>query len=211
MSTFKIFKLKDSFLQSLPQNWFKKLNELQTVYSTKESCVSVFQGGKYITKKVHREYMSFGVSPEFDESTNKSYMFNNKNNDVPSLLQPLLEMARTIDTRFNNIYVNWYKDGNSYIDPHSDCIAKLEEGSPILIVNFNEGDYNRHFYLKPKSPEDKTLIDIELQNNICLLMDSKWQSNYRHWIDKEDTNQGRVSVSFRVVRTEATKNENQEA
>lgn len=148
---------------------------------------------------VHRKYVSYGVSPEF-KYTGKSYMFNNQVKDVPLVLNKLLEIAKHIDSRFNNIYVNWYADGNDYIDPHSDCINSLISGSPILIMNFNSGEFCRTFKLQSKINE-ADYKEILLTDKLGIILGSQEQTMYRHWVDKEDTHEGRISVTFRAVRT----------
>lgn len=167
-----------------------------------DSEVSVYnkETGEYTLKKVYRKYLSFGVTPEFDSTTKKSYMFNNVEKDLPYPLEMLLDYAKSIDTRFNNIYVNWYKDGNDYIEPHSDCTAKMVNDSQILIINLNEGDYNRTFKLQHKNISIDDYQELKLSNNMCILMDSKEQENYRHWVDPENTQEGRISVTFRMIK-----------
>lgn len=153
---------------------------------------------QYEKRTVNRRYMSYGVSPKFRQ-TGKSYMFNNQQSNIPEELVDLLTFARTIDNTFNNIYINWYKDGNDYIDPHSDCVSGLEPGSFILIVNFNEGEYCRTFKIQYKEfPENYK--EILLENGLAILLGSEEQTKYRHWVDKENTKEGRISVTFRTVK-----------
>lgn len=166
-----------------------------------DSEVSVYnkETGEYTLKKVYRKYLSFGVTPEFDSTTKKSYMFNNQLFGIPEQLQPFLDYAHKIDTRFNNVYVNWYKDGNDYIEPHSDCTAKMVDNSKILIITFNEGSYKRSLLFQNKLNENDK-FSIPLEDKSCILMDSKDQEKYRHGIQKENTQEGRISVTFRMIQ-----------
>jgi len=96
------------------------------------------------------------------------------------------------------VYINWYKDGQDYIEPHSDCINSLVPNSSILILNLNEGNYERTFKIEHKlNPKDN--LNIRLLHNRVIILFTEYQTNYRHWVEQEDTSEGRISVTFRAV------------
>lgn len=175
---------------------YKKLEELAPDFYPEVSVFNKKLNG-YVNKEVYRKYISYGVSPKFKE-TGKSYMFNNSQKEIPKQLENLLAFAKTLDSNINNVYVNWYKDGEDWIEPHSDCTKSLVEGSKIIILNLNEGEYRRTFKVKNKNnPRDS--IEIILGDGMYLVMSAQEQTNYHHWVDKEDTKEGRISITFRAV------------
>ncbi len=185
-----IIKIKMNIIEyNLPNLDYDVLKKLEPNH---ECEVSVFNG-EYETKKVFRKYMSYGVSPQFAH-TNKSYMFNHKQSSIPDVLVPYLEYAKSLNPNYNNCYVNWYDSGENYIHPHSDCTAQLVENSSIIIINLNEGDYERTFKIQHKDGGDK------LSHGKCLMLNSKEQKSYRHWVNKENTLQGRISVTLRMIK-----------
>lgn len=174
-------------------------DELKKLEPTEDCFVSVFNKvtNKYVNKPIFRKYKSFGISPSFKE-TNKSFMFNNQTNDIPKELESYLLFAKAIDNRYNNCYVNWYNSGENYIEPHSDCDNQLVDNSLIIIINLNEGQYERTFKIQHKNGGD--IKEIKLKHGHCLMFNSKEQTDYRHWIDKEDTKEGRISVTLRMIK-----------
>lgn len=161
--------------------------------------VSVFnkETKSYELKPIFRKYQSYGVSPSFQE-TGKSYMFNNQSDLIPNELQSYLAFAQSLNPNYNNIYVNWYDSGENYIEPHSDCTYQLIPNSTIIIINLNEGAYERTFKIQHKNGGE--IREIKLSHGKCLMFNSKEQENYRHWVDQENTNEGRISVTLRMIK-----------
>lgn len=186
----------------LPSRLRNRYYELKQIEPDIESSVQIYDKttGTYRNSLVARKYLSYGITPEFDRHTKKSYMFNNKISQLPDELKPFLAFAKTLDERYNNVYVNWYDSGANYIDPHSDCTAKFVPNSKILIMNLNEGQFERTFKIQHKAHMDR-VQEIKLENGLCLLLDSKEQESYRHWVGQEDTDEGRISVTFRMIKT----------
>jgi len=150
----------------------------------------------YEDRPIFRKYMSYGVSPDFKE-TGKSYMFNHQTLLIPDDLKPYLDIAQSLNPLYNNCYVNWYDSGKDWIQPHSDCTAKLLPNSSIIIINLNEGKYERTFKVQHKDGGD--IKNIKLSHGKILMFNSKEQEFYRHWVDQEETDEGRISITFRIV------------
>ena len=93
--------------------------------------------------------------------------------------------------------INYYRNGEDYIEPHSDCTAQLVPNSQIIIINLNEGKYERTFKIQHKN--GGVVQEIKLTHGKCLMFNSKEQENYRHWVDQEPTEEGRISVTMRMV------------
>jgi hypothetical protein len=153
--------------------------------------------GKHKDKTIFRSYMCFLSTPEFDPNIEKSYMFLNKESELPEILKPFLDFAKKIDSRYNQMVVNWYEP-EDYIEFHRDCTAHMvSDSAPILVVNLNETDTiydSRSLFLKRIESED--LLAIPLPNNTYyILHDNK---HLRHAVPKGNTK--RISITFRMVR-----------
>lgn len=185
----------------LPNRLTYRYLELKAIQPDDESIVSVYDKntGTYRNKNVFRTYRSYGVSPAFDLHTAKSYMFNNQIAQLPNELKPFMAFAKTLDSRYNNCYVNWYDSGANHIEPHSDCTAKMVPDSKILIMNLNESWYERTFKMEHKRHVGQT-HQITLNHGICIELDSSEQEEFRHWVEPENTDQGRISLTFRMIK-----------
>lgn len=183
----------------VPEKFKMNYEDINKLAPDEYPVVSVFnkETNEYFDKQIFRKYISYGVSPKF-KNTGKSYMFNNKGEGVPKELESSLEFARTVYPDTNNVYVNWYKDGEDHIEPHSDCVSSLRKGSPIIIVNLNEGEFERSFIVQSKS-DPKDISRFSLRDRMVIVLDAHKQVDYRHWIGREDTKEGRISISFRTV------------
>lgn len=173
-------------------NAIKKLEPIDecivSVYNKNINC--------YENKPIFRKYKSFGVSPSFKE-TGKSFMFNHQMSEIPKELVPYITFSKYFNNLYNNCYVNWYDNGSNYIEPHSDCTNQLVPNSMIIIINLNEGNYERTFKIQHKNGGD--IRAIKLTHGKCLMFNSKEQESYRHWIDQEDTQEGRISITLRMI------------
>lgn len=175
-------------------------DELKNLEPKEDCTVSIFnkETNQYVDKMVYRKYQSFGVSPVF-QNTNKSFMFNHQTPYVPKELEKYLLFAQSLNSGYNNCYVNWYDSGKNYIEPHSDCTSSLVPNSQIMIINLNEGAYEKTFKIQHKN--GGSIREIKLSNGKCLLFNSKEQEQYRHWVDQEETEEGRISITLRMVKT----------
>jgi alkylated DNA repair dioxygenase AlkB len=124
-------------------------------------------------------------------------MFNHYTSTIPKELEFYLNFAQSMNKDYNNCYVNWYDTGKDWIEPHSDCTSQLLENSSIIIINLNEGKYERTFKIQSKNGGD--IQEIKLTHGKCLMFNSKEQESYRHWVDQEDTEEGRISVTLRII------------
>lgn len=69
--------------------------------------------------------------------------------------------------------------------------------SQIIIINLNEGSYERTFKIQHKGSGN--IQEIKLSHGKCLMFNIKERENYRHWVDQEDTDEERISVTLRMV------------
>lgn len=205
----KLFFIDKSISKYLTKNFDSIKNNV--LKNNSESYVLVKRNDNFIEQKCERNYKSYLFTPKFDEKSSKSYMFSgNKQNKIesklPTVLSPLYDYIKTVDNKYNNMIINYYKDSESYIPMHSDCCDYMINGANIGILSiYSNLDSNniRKLTVTAKNSLNKNIINknfnINLHNGLFIVMGEKFQENFRHGIIKEinyNSNQ-RLGISFR--------------
>jgi alkylated DNA repair dioxygenase AlkB len=176
--------------------------KLFNLHPEKKGKVLVFnkETKEHEEKEIYRYFESYLNTPKFDPSVSKSYMFSGLGTeDITKPLPKEFEPFYNEFKDYNQIVINWY-NAEDYIEPHSDCTAKMVENSSIALVNLNESDdhtKNRKFKLKAKD-KDKVLFDdleYSLNHGLCIIMGGKTQEYYRHSVGKGE--ESRISITLR--------------
>ena len=123
--------------------------------------------------------------------------------DVPqgSYLKILCSYMEVLlpDYQFNSVLVNFYKDGNCFIPPHSDSEECIEEDSVIMTVSLG-ATRSVKFYNHLTGEVAST---IELRHGELTAMTKLSQKLYKHEILPDPLcNEMRVSLTFRLIRPE---------
>ena len=95
----------------------------------------------------------------------------------------------------NNCLINYYLDGKSKMGYHSDQTDILATGTGIAIVSVGETRT-----LKFRNIENPDLfINYELTSGSLVYMTQEIQALWQHSIPKSDTENGRISLTFRQI------------
>lgn len=95
----------------------------------------------------------------------------------------------------NNCLINYYLDGKSSMGFHSDQTDILVENTGVGIVSIGETRI-----LRFRNSKDKTIIkDFELTSGSFIYMTNEVQDEWQHSIPKSDTENGRMSLTFRKM------------
>ncbi len=93
----------------------------------------------------------------------------------------------------NNCLVNYYMDGKSKMGYHSDQTDILEAGTGIAIASLGETRV-----LKFRNIADpETFLSYTLTSGSLVYMTQEIQAEWQHAIPKSDTDNGRLSLTFR--------------
>lgn len=156
----------------------------------------------------HATVIIFGKEtpiPRWQKSYGRDYQFSGKTakaSPVPDVLVPYLEWAEGLGYgKFNQILVNWYRDGNHYIGSHSDDEKQLAPDSPIVTITLCLPGTPRKFRIRNKG-DKKIVKDVLTTNGMCLVMGGKFQKEYKHEIVKmtgaaAEKAGPRISITFR--------------
>jgi alkylated DNA repair dioxygenase AlkB len=104
---------------------------------------------------------------------------------------------------FDQVLVNWYRDGNDYIGTHSDDEKQLKTNSEIVTISFVEKGAERKFRIRDM--DKKIIKDIMTTNGKILTMGGTMQKFYKHEIVKINGEKGkkvgkRISITLRKFK-----------
>ena len=106
------------------------------------------------------------------------------------------QIEAVANTRFNSVLLNWYRDGEDYINWHTDAEKSLGKNPVIGSVNFGAV---RTFQLR-RMDDNAEKIELPLKHGTFLLMRGETQHFWQHGVPKEKkVKQLRVNLTFRVI------------
>ncbi len=141
---------------------------------------------------------------------NKAYKYSGRTRkpvewtDTVKELKDLLELNISLLTEkdhpnFSSCLLNYYRDGNDKIDPHSDSEYGLDKNAYIASLSFGA---SRDFIIHQKDGNIR-VAEIELKNGDLLLMSMKMQRTHKHSVPvRKGVDKGRINLTFRVVKEE---------
>lgn len=136
----------------------------------------------------------------------KPYNFNGmkmkSQKEIPECLNKIYDFANSrCKNKFNQMLINWYKNGHDYIGFHSDDEKEIVEESDIFSLTLCDKSCKRIFRIKK---EQQTVCDIELKNRVYIIMGGKFQKELKHGVPKISGKKGencgrRVNITFRQL------------
>lgn len=101
-----------------------------------------------------------------------------------------------LNSHFNSVLANYYRDNNDSMGWHSDNEKQLGVQPTIASVSFGQ---ERKFCVKHKCSGEK--INLTLQSGSLLVMQGDLQQNWQHALPKSTKPlQGRVNLTFRNIQ-----------
>tara|TARA_B110000211_G_C14075699_1_gene551920 strand:+ start:1358 stop:1870 length:513 start_codon:yes stop_codon:yes gene_type:complete len=137
-----------------------------------------------------RKTASFGVPYNYSQI---NYPFQ----EFPKQLQHLVtEIEKTLGFKPNNCLINYYLDGKSKMGYHSDQTDILVENTGIAIVSLGETRTLRFRNITDQEMKK----DFPLPSGSLIHMTSELQDIWQHSIPKANTLNGRMSLTFRLLK-----------
>ena len=190
-------------LKQLNERCWLILAKLDNKYTTNEIFEELW--------KLHPEkvgnvliYGKYINTPRYHASYGKSYGFSGqtleKQDNTPEILNKIkniIEQWR--NHKYDQILINWYRNGHHYIGKHSDDERQLEPNSEIVSVSLG---VTRKFRIRNKRTND-IIYDINLENGYVVIMGGSMQKEFTHEIVKVCGKKGesigkRINITFRV-------------
>jgi alkylated DNA repair dioxygenase AlkB len=116
--------------------------------------------------------------------------------ELPAVLAEVAQRAAdAVQTPFNSVGLNFYRDGRDSVAAHNDRLYEIVAGYPIALISLGA---TRRLTIRSKS-KPRRIFDINLEEGSLLLMSYETQLHYDHGIPKSRVAVGpRISVALRV-------------
>ena len=117
---------------------------------------------------------------------------------IPTGLIPMLDSVRTLTGEpYNSILLNLYPDGDASLGWHRDNERELGSPEEIKIASLSLGATRRFGIREIESKREHT---FDLKSGTLLLMDSGFQTDFQHRVQKDTTIKApRINLSFRTM------------
>ncbi|BAU65736.1 2OG-Fe(II) oxygenase [Stanieria sp. NIES-3757] len=131
----------------------------------------------------------------------KSYTYSGITMSPDPWILPVLsikeKIKKVIETNFNSVLVNLYRNGKDYISWHTDDEPELGKNPTIASVSFGA---TRRFQLRHKSNKDLDTVEIPLTHGSLLIMRGSTQHFWKHQVPKTSKIlTERINLTFRVI------------
>jgi alkylated DNA repair dioxygenase AlkB len=167
--------------------------------------------GEHESPRWHKSYLN---TPSPNPTSHYSYMFSGHNDtsnrdQLPSAFLPFLDYVNREGGGYNQVVVNWYKDGQDYTPQHSDCEDGMEEGADIVVISLGD---ERLFKIRPKNLKREEVdgdmgvvakgegLDVACPHGSVLTMGGQTQKFFRHGVPKSASEAPRISITFRKFK-----------
>ena len=142
------------------------------------------------------ERMSARKTASYGKAYNYSQISYPFQEFTPELNLIIELINNTLKFKPNNCLINYYLDGKSKMGFHSDQTDILCENTGVGIVSIGETRT-----LRFRNIENREIIkDFELPSGSFIYMTNKIQDEWQHAIPKSDTEDGRMSLTFRKMK-----------
>lgn len=131
----------------------------------------------------------------------KAYTYSGANMQPFPWNQPLWQIKDKIEplvnTQFNGVLLNLYRDGQDYIGWHSDDENDLAKGS--VIGSLSLGETRRFIFRRRDNHQNK--VELTLNDGDFLVMGGDTQKFWQHHVPKSaKSTQPRINLTFRVIK-----------
>jgi alkylated DNA repair dioxygenase AlkB len=129
----------------------------------------------------------------------KSYSYSGINSNPNDWNKGLIYIKQRLEevagVEFNGVLMNWYRDGEDYLNWHTDDEKELGKNPIIGSVNFGA---TRDFVIRKN---DKSLkITIPLNHGTLLIMKGELQHHWQHSVPKrKKVKDTRINLTFRAI------------
>lgn len=142
------------------------------------------------------ERMTARKTASFGKAYNYSQIDYPYQDFLPELKVIIEKLKPVIGFEPNNCLINFYMDGKSKMGYHSDQTDILETDTGIAIVSIGE---RRNLKFRNIENPDQ-FLNYELTAGSLVYMTQEIQTKWQHSIPKSDTENGRISLTFRQMK-----------
>jgi alkylated DNA repair dioxygenase AlkB len=177
-------------------------NEMYQLHPENRHCI-VMYGQDIVSERYSKSYLKTpSCTPELIEK--HSYMYSGLDdshnyNDLPEIFQPFYDYMKSVDSRYNQVVINWYDDGEDYLPYHSDCEKDMIDEYVVTTISFNDPNFDSYRSMTFIDSNNNIVKEVFLETGSIILMNHHANKIFKHGIAKSDKkNIGRrISMSFR--------------
>ena len=119
------------------------------------------------------------------------------NDWTPVLLTLKNQLEADLNTKFNSVLINYYRDGSDHMSWHADDEKELGPNPIIASLSFGE---TRSFQLKHKFDKTKKTFNLPITDGSLVVMGGELQHFWVHKIAKTSRPIGpRANLTFRYI------------
>lgn len=116
---------------------------------------------------------------------------------TPVLLKLKNQLEADLNTKFNSVLINYYRDGSDHMSWHADDEKELGPNPVIASLSFGE---TRSFQLKHKFDKSKPTFNLPITDGSLVVMGGELQHFWVHKIAKTAKPIGaRANLTFRYI------------
>ena len=116
---------------------------------------------------------------------------------TPALEKIKDRLEKDLNTKFNSVLVNYYRDGNDHMSYHADDEKELGINPTIASLSFGA---TRKFHLKHRFDNSIPIYKFDLESQSLLVMKNELQHFWMHKISKSTmVNEPRLNLTFRYI------------
>ncbi|WP_298901229.1 alpha-ketoglutarate-dependent dioxygenase AlkB [uncultured Psychroserpens sp.] len=142
------------------------------------------------TRMANRKTASFGRPYNYAQM---EYLFQEFTEELEEIRDSIEAL---VGYRSNNCLINYYENGSSRMGFHSDQIDILEENTGVAIISIGETRT-----LCFRNIEDRSMtVDFNLIPGSLIYVNNEIQNIWQHAITKANTENGRISLTFRKLK-----------
>lgn len=106
------------------------------------------------------------------------------------------QVEKVAGVQFNSVLMNWYRNGEDYLNWHADDEKELGLNPVIASVNFGE---TRDFQIRNNN-DHSLKLNIPLSHGSLLIMSGELQHFWQHAVPKRKrVNKSRFNLTFRII------------
>lgn len=141
-------------------------------------------------RMIARKTASYGKAYNYSQINYPFQEFTVELNDI------IEKINRTLNFKPNNCLINYYLNGKSKMGFHSDQTDILYQDTGVGIISIGETRTLRFRNIKNR----ELIKDFELPSGSFIYMTNNVQDEWQHSIPKSDTENGRMSLTFRKIK-----------
>ena len=107
------------------------------------------------------------------------------------------QIEKIANASFNSVLMNWYRDGDDYINWHADAEKELGQNPIIASINFGA---TRRFLIR-RNDDHSIKMELSLKHGTLLIMKGELQHHWQHSVPKEKkVIETRINLTFRIIK-----------